>query len=165
MKKLLKLLDVVEQTISCVGFVIMFAVVTINVFSRYVLSKSFSWAEEISYICFIWSVFMGVCILYKKQGLICIDVLVNNLPKAVQRGIQIFTFAMLSVVNLLLIYYGYSLAAWAWIRPTASLRIPYFFIDMAPTTAFCILLLYSVRFLIMALRGEEISEKALEERS
>lgn len=165
MKTILKVLDIFEEGVSMLGFFLMFAVVTINVFSRYVLGRSFSWAEEVSYICFAWSVFMGVCILYKKQGLICIDILVNHMPEKIQKIVRIATFALISITNAMLVFYGFSLANGAWIRKSASLQVPYFFIDMAPTTAFTILLFYSIRFLILSVKGEEIDEKSLEERS
>lgn len=165
MKKLMSFLDKFTNIVSCIGFAIMFFVVCGNVFSRYVLGKSFSWAEEISYFCFVWSVFMGVCILYKKQALISIDVLVNRLSAKGKRMVHILTFALMSVVNLTLAVYSWKLANGAWIRPTASLRIPYFYMDMAATVGFCILLFYSLYFLVMSIKNEEINETLLEERS
>lgn len=77
MKKLDQMLLKVTSAVGGVSFVIMVLVIVLNVFARLIFMKSFAWAEEIAYLFLNWSVFMGVCILYRHNGLVAIDVLVN----------------------------------------------------------------------------------------
>lgn len=154
-----------EEIVSCAGFTLMLVMVTINVFARYVFSRSFSFTEELSYLGFNYSVFFGMCILYKNCGMISIDIVVDRLPKAAQRVVQTLTYLLLTAGNAIMVYYSGKLALEAWVRPTAALRIPYTFIDAAAVFAFIILTFYSIRFLIHVLQGRELKTTSLEERA
>lgn len=154
-----------EMYIASVGFVVMCLAIIINVFSRFVISKSFAWAEEVSYLGFAYTVFFGVCTLYKNQGMIAIDVIVDRLPKLPKRIIYIINFAVLTVGCAVLTYYSYILTVEAWVRPTAALRIPYTFMDLPALIGFFVMCLYSIRFLYWSIIGKEFSESSLENRA
>ena len=160
-----KVLDNISKYISCTAFAAMVIVVVLNVFTRGVLSKSLLFAEELSYIFFIYSVFFGVCVLYKRMGLIAIDIVVDRLPELIKRFVSSITFALLFVVNLVLLWFSWGLAINSWARTTPSLGIPYFFNYISPTIAFLILAYYSLRFFIKQIKGEEIEEIPLEQKS
>lgn len=154
-----------EMYIASIAFIAMCMAIILNVFSRFMLRKSFAWAEEISYFGFVYTVFFGVCTLYKNQGMIAIDVIVDRLPKGVQRIVQLFNFTVLTIGNALFAFYSVILMNGAWVRPTAALRIPYAWMDLAPVISFSVMMLYSIRFLYWTIIGKEIEEKKLEERA
>lgn len=163
--KIKDLLYKIELFISGTAFSVLVLVTVMNVFSRFVLMKSFSWTEEISYLCFNWAVFFGACILYANQGLIAIDAVVNRLPKKVQHVVRAVTFAMIFVMCVILVVWGLRFSIAAWIRPTPFLQIPYFFFDISVPISAAIMAGYSVDFFIRSVRGEDIEELALEERA
>ena len=144
-----------EVIVSSTAFVIMVGVVIINVFSRFFLGRSFSFTEEVAFIGFTYSVFLGVCILYRKHSLIAIDMLVERLPEKLKQIARVLNFALLTVANIYLVYLSTVLTISAWVRPTAALRIPYSFVDFAATLAFSIMSIYSIIFLIKALKGDK----------
>lgn len=154
-----------EMYIASVGFVVMCLAIIVNVFSRFILKKSFAWAEEVSYLGFAYTVFFGVCTLYKNQAMIAIDVVVDRLPKTIRRIVSIINFAILAVGNGFLAYYSYILTVEAWVRPTAALRIPYTFMDLPALIGFFVMMLYSIRFLYWSIIGKDIEEASLEERA
>lgn len=86
MKKAGDALYKVECFISGAAFVVMVGVIAFNVFCRFITRSSYAWAEEIAYLGFNWAVFFGICVVYRNQGLISIDVLVDRLPKGAARG-------------------------------------------------------------------------------
>lgn len=153
-----------EILISSIAFVVMLLAVILNVFTRYFIGYSISSSEEIAFIGFTYSVFFGVCVLYKSHALIAIDIIVDRLPQKAQYVARIFNFSLLTVVNMYLIYLSTKLSIEAWVRPTAALRIPYTFIDMSATIAFILLTYYSIKFLIDAIRGIEIIEASIEDQ-
>jgi len=157
--------DNLSKYISCIAFAGMVIIVIVNVFSRSVLSKSLLFAEELSYIFFIYSVFFGICVLYKRMGLISIDIIVDRLPEAIKRIVVSITFALLFVINIILLWFSWELSINSWARTTPSLGIPYFFNYLSPTIAFFILAYYSIRFFIKQIKGEQIEETPLEEKS
>lgn len=154
-----------EEAVSGVAFCIMLVVVVVNVIARYCFGNSFSFTEEIAYIGFAYSVCLGATMLYKRNAMITIDVVVSLLPKRLQQAVGIFNLTLLLVANLVLCWLSLDLSIGAWTRPTAALRLPYTIIDTAATLAFLLMSFYSFRFLANALRGKELApQAALEER-
>ncbi len=80
--------------ISSIAFSIMLIVICINVFSRFFMGKSFSSAEEIAFMGFTYCVMFGACILYKRHGLIAIDIVVERFSKKTKQVVNIATFAL-----------------------------------------------------------------------
>lgn len=147
-------------------FVLMILVIVANVFARLIFMKSFAWAEEIAYLMLNWAVFMGVCCLYKLNGLVAIDVLVNVLPAAPKKVVALLSYSMMLVLNIGLIIWSWELALSTFTgRVTPILKIPFFWYYLAVTIAGIILAGYSVMFLRKVIRNEPIEELALEERA
>ncbi|MBF7097305.1 TRAP transporter small permease [Alkalibacter mobilis] len=142
-----------EFVVASIAFVFMILFVSLNVFTRYIIGYSMSFSEEVAYLSFTYVVFFGICMLFKYQALVAIDVLVERFPEKVQKFVEVFIYAFLTVVNAILIYYSVILTVQAWGRPTASLRIPYSFVDAPAVYAFTVMFVYSVRFLIEAIRN------------
>ena len=162
---MMRVLKNIPEIVTCTMFAGMVIITCVNVFARYVLDSSMSYAEEIAYFCFTWSVFFGVCVVYKNQGLIAIGVLVDHLPKKLQLIVRTITFLALFIVNVVLVYYSMILATGAWDRVTPALRIPYFYIDISAVFAFTILGFLSLKFAYDTFKGKEIQEKPIEEQS
>ena len=64
-----------EEIISGVCLVVMVGLVIVNVLLRFICNYSITWAEEVSTICFVWSVFVGASAVYKHKMDVGIDVL------------------------------------------------------------------------------------------
>lgn len=165
MKKARWLLAHLEETIACAMFALMVVMVGLNVIARFIFSKSFSFTEEIAYLGFAYSVFFGVCVVFKNNAMIAVDFIVDKMPQQVQRCINVLNYLLLTVFNMVMVYYSVILASQAWIRPTASLRIPYTFMDLPAVCCFGLMTFHSLRFLIKSIRGEDIKSAAIEERA
>ena len=164
-KKIEEVVNRGATIIGCIAFVGMVLVITFNVGSRFIFRVSFNWAEEISYLFFNWAVFMGITVIYRNQGLIAIDILVNHLPPKVQKMVAVFNFTLLSLISGALVVWGLTHALRGWVRKTASLEMRYSFINMAIPVAAVILLAYSIKFLVLTIRNEKLKETAVEERA
>ena len=165
MKKAGDILYKAEAVVAGTSFVVMVGVIAINVLARFMFSKSFAWAEEIAYMMFNWAVYFGICLVYRSQGLISIDALVDRLPKMAQHVVQGFTFALGGVANIALVVWGTQLSIQGFARKTPMLQIPYFWIDICIPIACAILALYSFNNMIKILRGNEVEAASLEERA
>lgn len=165
MKKAGDILYKAECVVAGFAFVVMVGVIVFNVIARYIMHSSFAWAEEISYLGFNWAVFFGICVVYRNQGLISIDVLVDHLPKKVQNVVQIATFAVVGLANIALVVWGMQLAIQGWARTTAALAIPYFWMYVEIPIACFVLMLYSFHNCYICLRGGNVEAAALEDRT
>lgn len=141
-----------ELIVAGVAFVVMLAVIVLNVFLRYLFSTSVLSAEEVAYLGFTWSTFAAVTWLYRTRALIAVDVFFALLPKMMQRGLSIFVNFALIGANLWFCWLSWVLASGGWIRKTPVLEIPYFWVNLAPLLAFGLMAIYSAVHFIDGLR-------------
>lgn len=88
--KLLYILNELENDIGAVIMIVITILLTLQVISRYVFGKSFTWAEELSTIMFVWSIYLGIAASILKRKTIRIDAFVNLFPFKAKKVILIF---------------------------------------------------------------------------
>ena len=165
MKKLDTFLFRFQFVVAAAAFLGMVVLTCANVIVRLIFSKTLAWSEELTYAFFNWAVYIGICLVYKNQGMISVDVIVDRLPKKAQRIVMTCVHAFVLVLNACLTVWGMQLAIFAFRRTTPILKLPYFWIDLAIPVGCAMLTYYSARYLYMTLKGEEVAAAALEERS
>lgn len=159
LEKILKAEYKAELIVAGAFFIIMLIMTSVNVFSRYVLSKSFAFAEEISYLGFAWSTFIGMSHCFRTRSLVAIDVFVNHMPKGLQKVTAVIVDIILLITNIGLLYLSMKITVSGWTRRSTSLGIPYTFYYL-PVLIVCVLmLLTTVAFLVQHMKktgeGEE----------
>lgn len=75
-------LDKWEEILLALFMTFMLITLTLQVFCRYVLSFSFSWAEQASRIGFVWLTMVGISLAAKKNMHLKIDALAQFVPKS-----------------------------------------------------------------------------------
>lgn len=112
------------EEILCGFFLVsMVGLIIVNVLLRFLFSYSITWAEEVSTICFVWSVFVGASAVYKHKMDIGIDVLILTLPFSAQRYIRLFVSVLLLLINGYIFYMSIVFTSIAWEKPTAVLGV------------------------------------------
>jgi TRAP-type C4-dicarboxylate transport system permease small subunit len=112
------------EEILCGFFLVsMVGLVIVNVLLRFLFSYSITWAEEVSTICFVWSVFIGASAVYKHKMDIGIDVLILTLPFTAQHYIRLFVSLLLLLINGYIFYMAIVFTSIAWDKPTAVLGV------------------------------------------
>ncbi len=109
---------VMDKTLSYVVallLLLMSAIVSGNVFSRYLLDVSLGWYEEVSRFLLIWIVFLGAVIALIRGDHLGIDVLQLALPPRA-RQVTALLVDFLVLVALAIMFYG------AWEMAIDSLR-------------------------------------------
>lgn len=98
----MKKLNQVFDGIAIVIFVLMVAVVIMQVFFRYVMHISAPWTEELSRLLFIYIGFMGTAIATRENEFIVVDIVLTRLPAPVKKVadvvINIIIFAFYAVM-------------------------------------------------------------------
>lgn len=98
MKKLYKIFDGITMAV----FVAMILVVVLQIIFRFILRISVPWTEELSRLLFIYIGFFGTAIAVREKELIVIDLLLQRVPKKVQKvlnvGIYILSFAFFMIL-------------------------------------------------------------------
>jgi len=98
-------LNVIDWIIALLVILAMAAMVTIvaaQVGLRYGLNQSFDWADELSRLLFVWSIFLAIPLGIKRGAHVSIEVLTGWLPAGVRqrlfRLVSMLAMALMAVV-------------------------------------------------------------------
>ena len=67
---------------------VMVGVVSAQVALRYGFNRSIDWADEVSRLAFVWSIFLAIPLGVRQGAHIGIDIVIAKLPHAAQRGLR-----------------------------------------------------------------------------
>lgn len=84
----LDLLDRAVTGLLLAAVAVMVGVVSAQVALRYGFNRSIDWADEISRLAFVWSIFLAVPLGVRQGAHIGIDIVVLKFPAAVQRALR-----------------------------------------------------------------------------
>jgi len=96
----MKILDRLEELIVIAMLAAMTLITFIQVVLRYVFNSGFTWALELTTICFAAMIFVGISYGVRVGAHIGVDAIVSRLPPGVRRSVSIV------VVLLCLLYAG-----------------------------------------------------------
>ncbi len=138
------------EEILCGFFILtMVLIVICNVLLRYFFNHSIFWAEEVSTICFVWSVFVGASAVYKHRMDIGIDVLVNKTPVKIQKVIRTLVDILLLVINGYIFYMSVIFTKISYVKPTAVLGVSSAVVNSALVFGFGLMTLHTIRFIFL----------------
>jgi TRAP-type C4-dicarboxylate transport system permease small subunit len=136
------------EEILCGFFLVsMVSLVIVNVLLRFLFNFSITWAEEVSTICFVWSVFVGASAVYKHKMDIGIDVLVLKLPLQGQHYVRLLVSFLLLLINGYIFYMSIVFTSIAWVKPTAVLGVSSAVVNSALIVGFGMITLHTIRFI------------------
>ncbi|GHV83133.1 C4-dicarboxylate ABC transporter [Spirochaetia bacterium] len=123
-RKIYKGLCRAELFITGVGFMLLITLVFLSAILR-MFHVSMSWNIDLAMLLLAWSSFLGADCAYRDGQLIGIDLLTRNLPKKLQKIIEIFIFLIILCALCFVVYFGVRLAFSEWIRKFQSMPIPF----------------------------------------
>jgi TRAP-type C4-dicarboxylate transport system permease small subunit len=99
---------------------VMVAVVSAQVFMRYALNSSIGWADEVSRLMFVWSIFLAIPLGIKLGVHIGIEMLTSRLPAAAQDSLA-RAVALVAAALMALVAYEAAVIVWdQWDEQMAS---------------------------------------------
>ncbi|OCG73319.1 TRAP transporter small permease [Microbacterium sediminis] len=108
-------LDRVLRAICIALFAVLVLLVVWQVFTRLVLSQPSAWSEEAARYTFVWVSMIGIAIAVGEKADVIMDFLVEKLPLAWQRVVDILAYlTVLAFVGYVLIYGGGKQVVSAW---------------------------------------------------
>jgi len=126
-------------------------IVIMNVFTRYYLKFTYTWAEEVAVGAFVWTIFLGFASSYKKKDLIGVEVLVAILPEKARDIVEFITSIIITVLSAVMLYFSYIYVAGS-TKITAALEISYKYIYASIVLSFALITLYSIYFSIKSFK-------------
>lgn len=97
----LSMLDSAVKIVIIVMMTVMVVIVSAQVFARYALTSGIGWADEISRLTFVWSIFLAIPLGTRLRAHIGIELLTSRLPDHLRAGLAraiAFTAALLMIL-------------------------------------------------------------------
>lgn len=87
-------------------FVLVVAVVSAQVFSRFVIHLSIRWADELSRFAFVWLIYIGGAVTIRDGRNVCFDLLLDSLKGRAWKVMFTLVTAVSILFLVLMIYFG-----------------------------------------------------------
>lgn len=141
-----------DLILSGVFLCITVLVVIVNVALRYLFHGGLYWAEEIATTSFIWSVFVGSAAAYRYKMHIGIDLISKFGPATWRSFIAVIIDMLMLVINGYIVYLSIFFMNANKLKRTPVLDIPAFYVNLALTVGFSLMVIYALGFLYRDLR-------------
>lgn len=112
--RVLGVLDTVVVLALLVAVAAMVSVVSAQVALRYGFNRSIDWADELSRLAFVWSVFLAIPLGVRQGGHIGIDILVDKLPALPRRALRRAGAALCAAMMFVVAWAALAVAVEQW---------------------------------------------------
>ncbi|MEZ8503580.1 TRAP transporter small permease [Vibrio splendidus] len=140
------LLKNIEEILASIAISITVLVVIINVVLRYGFGFVVPWSEELSVICFIWAVYLGISSCYKHKLHMGVDVVVAMLPEKAKIPFRLCVSVFLLALNILMAVLSYQYLMLS-NKVTPVMGMSYFAINGVLLLCFSLMAIHTVRFI------------------
>ena len=143
-----KIYNKLEESIALVFFLLIFVLMTMGVFNRYLFGKTFAWNIELCRYSFVWLTFVGAAFVRKQDTHIKIEILFNYINKKLSPTAQKILWVLKTILTIAflitLIYLGFILANKTWRFKSQAMQIPQFFLYISVTVGAALYLLREI---------------------
>ena len=130
MKKFYRGFCWLEETLCCIGFLVMIGLVFLSAFARTV-GRPLAWSIDVSQLLLCWTTLIGADIAFRHKKILGLDLFTQMLPEKVQKALVILLDLVILVALLIFIKYGTSLSISSWKRSFQTLKLSYSYVTMA----------------------------------
>jgi TRAP-type C4-dicarboxylate transport system permease small subunit len=118
---------------------VMFCLLIVQIFFRYVLNNSIVWAEEVLLYMFSWMIFLGAAVNVRRKSHVLIDAFVRALPGPFQRAIEMLVHGMLLVIFVVMTVKGAQFSYMCRYTQSMALDIPLYYTYGAIPVSFALM--------------------------
>ena len=105
-KKLMNVIAAIEKIILVITMLLILALTVGNVFSRYVIHRSWSFTEEIVVAVFVLITLLAAALACREGELVNLTLVTNSLPEQTKKPLMILVTVLCVIFSLILFKYG-----------------------------------------------------------
>ena len=105
-KKLMNVIAAIEKIILVIMMLLILALTVGNVFSRYVIHRSWSFTEEIVVAVFVLITLLAAALACREGELVNLTLVTNLLPEKTKKPLMILVTVLCVIFSLILFKYG-----------------------------------------------------------
>ena len=137
----------------------MVAIVSAQVWYRFILNDPLSWSEEASRYLFVWISFMGAAAGVRYQVHLGIDLMEKILPAGSYRMVVIIVNLIIQVFLLMIIYWGFKILGVIQFQESPSMHISMRYPYMAVPIGSIFMLINSLRITVATIQNRTIDRE------
>jgi TRAP-type transport system small permease protein len=149
-------LSKLSLVLAVIGLIAVIIAVQYQVFGRYVLNDTPTWAEALALLLVLFVTAFGLAVGVRDAGHIGLESLVMLLPEYWQRRIEIVIHALVGLFGALMVHGSWIWASAKWGEKKPMLSVPDGIDYVPPMIAGALIVLFSIEHIIANLRGEEV---------
>ncbi len=154
--KLCAALSKLSLMLAVVGLIAVILCVQWQVFGRYVMNDTPTWAEALAMLLVLFVTAFGLAVGVRDAGHIGLESMVALLPETWQRRIEVLIHALVGLFGGLMVYGGWIWASAKWGEKKPMLPVPDG-IDYVPLIiAGVLIVLFSIEHILANLRGNDV---------
>lgn len=139
--------------LASIGLIAVILSVQWQVFGRYVMNDTPTWAEALAMLLVLFVTAFGLAVGVRDAGHIGLESMVALLPEAWQRRVELLIHALVGLFGALMVYGGWVWASAKWDEKKPMLPVPDG-IDYVPIViAGVLIVLFSIEHILANLRG------------
>jgi TRAP-type C4-dicarboxylate transport system permease small subunit len=142
---------------ACVaGLIAIVTVVAWQVFGRYVLNSSPTWAENLALVLILYVTLIGAAVGVRDAGHIGMDSLLVMVPERIRNRIELLIHVLVAAFGVFMAYNGYVLGASVADYKLPNIHLPEWIRYVPLVISGVLIVLFSIEHFIANLRGEEV---------
>jgi len=149
---IVRLSRVIDRYTGWVGIAllaIMFIILFLQVFCRYVLNNSLPWPEEVAVILLSWMGFLGASIALRERMHVGLTAMIDSLSTKKKAAVMLFIDGLVGFFGGYLLIYGWKIAMFVGERQkTPFTDIPYFYLYLAVPIGGILFVVHSVTLIL-----------------
>ena len=142
--------------IAVVGLMAIVACVAFQVFGRYVMNDTPTWAEAFALVLVIWVTMFGAAVGVRDAGHIGMESLLVLVPERIRVRLELLIHALVAIFGALMAYNGGLLAISVMDYRIPTLGISEGFNHVPVAIAGALILLFSIEHIVAILHGTEV---------
>ncbi|GAB1583854.1 TRAP transporter small permease [Phyllobacterium phragmitis] len=115
--------DTGARLLVILGAAVMVAVVSAQVVMRYAFNDSFDWADEVSRIAFVWTIFLAIPLGVRDGSHIGIELLVERLPAGLRRLVARIISALAAIMMAVVFWTSIIVALATWSERLGAINV------------------------------------------
>jgi TRAP-type C4-dicarboxylate transport system permease small subunit len=157
--RLSALSSVIVRWFASLGLLLITAIIAWQVFARYVLNASPSWAEQAALLLLIWYVMFAAAAGVREGFHIRISVFVDGLPHPYRHWATIAMHALVGIFGVVMTWSGVELAVTTWTHVIPALGISRAFAYVPMSLAGILIAAYSIEHIVSGVTGKAVDHR------
>ena len=123
----------------------------INVIARYIFKMAIPWSQEVVGIAWTWTCMLGISWCFRRSRHAGVDFLIMKVKPSIRRWIQLFTYVILFVAMVFLLYMSFIITKNSGTKVTNYFQLPYSVKYISAVIAFFNMTVYSLIYIVKAI--------------